>query len=217
MFVCAPLYVFFCYTHNILHHNNISSFPHSMICLGFRYTNQTDAVQGSADLRSLRQDRPHPAEGVLWLHMLHHVDWSLNGGGLHTAGLTQGATNQKKRPLHKSQYFQFQLFSPRKTLKHGWSGTDTSFQRECKRTLQRSCGVFSMSRATFVLLCPICLSLSLDFLFVFVFILSLLSASLSPLLFSFLFIYLFLLFRPRGQGLKDRNSIAQDRHVLCTH
>ncbi|KAA8594988.1 hypothetical protein FQN60_012123 [Etheostoma spectabile] len=46
----------------------------------FKCINQTGSIQGSADLFSLRQDRPHSAKGVLWLHMLHHVDWSQNGG-----------------------------------------------------------------------------------------------------------------------------------------
>lgn len=46
--------------------------------LGFRCADQTDAVTGSADVFSLHQDGPHAAEGVLWLHMLHHVAWSQN-------------------------------------------------------------------------------------------------------------------------------------------
>ncbi|KAG7242364.1 hypothetical protein INR49_023493 [Caranx melampygus] len=75
-------------------------------------TKQTGAIQGSTDIFSLHQDRSHPAEGVLWLHLLHHVDWSQYGES------DTGASNLK-RPLHEGQYFRFQLFSPRKTLKHG--------------------------------------------------------------------------------------------------
>ncbi|XP_023189009.1 uncharacterized protein C16orf45 homolog isoform X2 [Xiphophorus maculatus] len=30
--------------------------------------------QSSADFFPFHQDRPHPAEGVLWLYVLHHVD-----------------------------------------------------------------------------------------------------------------------------------------------
>lgn len=70
---------------NTIHHNNISS-P------SLRCTNQTGAIEGSADLFSIHQDRPHPAEGVLWLHMLHHVDCRAD----------TGATNQKSATPQES-------------------------------------------------------------------------------------------------------------------
>lgn len=50
------------------------------LSLSFRsHQGQENDVQSPADLISLRdQDGCHPAEGVLWLHLLHHVDIYVN-------------------------------------------------------------------------------------------------------------------------------------------
>lgn len=53
---------------------NVSSSLQWFLCLGYRCTNQTEG-SGSTSVLSLHQDRPHTAEGMLWLHMLHHVAW----------------------------------------------------------------------------------------------------------------------------------------------
>lgn len=74
-----------------------------------RCTNKTGNIQVSADIISLCKDRAHPAEGVLWLHMFHHVDWSQNRGPP-LLRLTQGL--QTKMAIPQSQYYQSQLFSP---------------------------------------------------------------------------------------------------------
>lgn len=52
----------------------------SLISAPCRCTNKMGNIQGSADLFSLHQDRPHPAEGVLWLHLFHHVGRRQNTG-----------------------------------------------------------------------------------------------------------------------------------------
>lgn len=146
-----------------------------------RCTNKTGNIQGSAGIIALRQDRPHPAEGVLWLHMFHHVDWSQNRGPP-TARLTQGP--QTKMAIPQSQYYQFQLFSPKKDFE-AWMA-----QCRCQlRIFQESSGccrdvIFHSGTQV----CQICLSLNL---FHLVFLICLCSPPLSQ--FSLLFSFLLLL------------------------
>ncbi len=148
----------------------------SSLCL--RYTTQTGASQGSADLLSLYQDRPHPAEGVLWLHMLHHVAWRQNRGPLSRA--VTGATNQH---AHSTGVYisNFSL----SVWERLW-GMDGALQMQVENfpqgkqgMLQSLCGVLLMLRPKFVL----CWIFCVPFIFNFFLVPSLLSTSLIPLLF----------------------------------
>lgn len=121
----CPSNGFYNYSHSIITLLNTRLIPfcttvgifssHFPLFCGFRFANSKGTNQGSAVLFSDHQDWPHPAEGVLWFYVLHHVDQTKTKSP--TEGLV--TTHRPQRPFQTT--FPVSTIQFKTYRRHSWS------------------------------------------------------------------------------------------------